>query len=234
MDDRAPDTLVTVMTDLVAALVDGRDTAEILDSAAERATALVGADDGAIMLAGDDEPRVVAATSHDARVLDLLQLREHQGPCLQALTTGKIVAVPDLVARPTWERWSEGATSLGYAGVVSVPLRYRDETLGTSIALWREPAVASGQAERDLAALADVTTLVLLGARRADDAERTAAQLQSALDSRVVIEQAKGLLAGRLGVTPTEAFSLLRNHARSTRRPLRDVAHDVVHNALTL
>jgi hypothetical protein len=174
-------------------------------------------------------PKVLAASTHEAAVLELVQVRSGDGPCLRAMERGEVVVVEDLSeVEHDWPEWVAGARALGITAAYGVPMRVTDGTYGAlNLFLRDDGALADG----DLAvavALADAATVTLLQQQAVADATTLAAQLQGALESRVLIEQAKGVLAERHDVTVAQAFVLLRDRARSTSRALSSVAQAVV------
>jgi transcriptional regulator with GAF, ATPase, and Fis domain len=181
------------------------------------------------------ELRVVAASSEAARLLELFQLQNDQGPCLDCFRSGQPVTVTDLPAQADrWPRFAAGARDAGFTAVQALPMRLREQVIG-ALNLFRaapgpfDPAgISIGQA------LADVATISLLHERSMRHSETLNEQLQTALDSRVIIEQAKGKLAERLGVDMNQAFSLLRDFARSRNLRLSDLARTFVDDAETL
>ena len=165
------------------------------------------------------------------RCVELLQLQHDEGPCPDSFRTGRAVIVSDIrspEARARWPRFAAAAAELGLAGVHSLPMRLRDQVIGTlnlftSTAGSLDPAVA-----RAARALVDVATIGILQERAIRERELVAGQLQTALNSRVVIEQAKGILAERLQTSPDEAFLLLRRYARNHNHALTELAGDVI------
>ncbi|CAN5734551.1 GAF and ANTAR domain-containing protein [soil metagenome] len=172
---------------------------------------------------------VFASSSEQTRLLELLQLHAGSGPCLQAYRTGEAVIVDDLSVDPwRWRAFAERATEYCFRSVSALPLRLRDERVGalnlfrTEIGTLSHTDVAVGQA------LADVAAIGILHQRILIHSEQVNQQLQHALNSRVVIEQAKGVIAERGSVDMDAAFALLRGHARRTQQRLADVARAVV------
>ena len=162
------------------------------------------------------------AASHE-RLMPVL--RHDVSPLADCSRDGKPVAVPDLVAVTTWPEFTDGARGAGYASVDVLPLCRRDETVG-ALALFRS---AAGEADVRLArSVADLAAVAILQARALRRAEVLAEQLQHALDSRVVIEQAKGVLAERLGLGMDAAFTALRGYARSHNTRVSELASAIV------
>ncbi len=181
------------------------------------------------------ELRVVAASSEAARLLELFQLQNDEGPCLDCFRSGQPVAATDLSAEAQrWPRFAAVAREGGFAAVQALPMRLREQVIG-ALNLFRAGPGALGPADIRLGqALADVATISLLHERRMQHSDTLNEQLQLALNSRVVIEQAKGKLAERLGLGMDQAFTLLRDHARARNRRLSDLAQAFVDGSETL
>ncbi len=199
------------------------DCARVLDVAAA----------GVVLADAQGVMHVVAATSESSRSLELFQLQRDEGPCLDCYAGGQPVSVPDLAAETErWPQFTAAAHAGGFESAHALPLRLRDEVLG---ALGLFGAHAGALDEDDLAlaqALAHVATIAILQHRAAASTGALTAQLQTALNSRVVLEQAKGVLAERGGLDMDEAFARLRDFARHHNRRLTDVAHAVVTGVL--
>lgn len=177
---------------------------------------------------------VFAASSEESRLLELLQVEANVGPCLDAYRSGEAVHVEDLAASAErWPAFAQRAAEYGFQAVVALPLRLRDERIGAlNLFLGNTgpvpPAdVSVGQA------LADVATIGIVHQRILSHSETVNQQLQTALNTRLIIEQAKGVLAERGAVDMDRAFNLLRQHARRTNRRLADLAREVVNGAPT-
>ncbi|MGI8446622.1 MAG: ANTAR domain-containing protein, partial [Streptosporangiaceae bacterium] len=162
-------------------------------------------------------------------VAELFKIKNDQGPCRDCFRTGRAVTAADLADPGTpWPRFAAAATQAGFRTVEALPMRLRDQVIG-ALNLFRATPGAFEPADLRIAqALADVATIGLLQERNLRRSETMAEQLQAALNSRVVIEQAKGKLAERLGADMDEAFRLLRDHARNTNQRLTDVARNFV------
>lgn len=208
----------------------------VLGRFAERARDLFGAQDAALLLADEQgDLGVGAATSDDARVLELLQVRMHDGPCVHAYLTGEPIVCRDPAgAAKRWPAWASEAARRGYAGVMAAPLRADDAVRGVlSVVAGKPRAFRDGQTHA-LQGLAD-TVAILLAARREQGASRIlVSQLQSALDTRVVIEQAKGIVAAQRRIPPDQAFDLIRRYCRGRNLTLRDAAERIVGGDLRL
>ena len=220
------DTFVELADTLVAEF----DLIDFLHTLVERAVTLLDADAGGVMLADQRGGlEVMAASSHEVRLVELFELQNDEGPCLEAFRTGQAVtrADPADMAR-SWPVFTARVRAAGYASAQAVPMRLRDEVIG-ALNVFRVSSGALSPADMRLArAMADVATVGLMQARAIQARNLLAEQLQGALNSRVVVEQAKGMLAARIGVGVDEAFVHLRNHARRNGQPLRDVAAAVV------
>jgi transcriptional regulator with GAF, ATPase, and Fis domain len=178
---------------------------------------------------------VVAASSEAARLLELFQLQSDQGPCLDCFRSGQPVTATDLaIETRRWPRFAPAARQAGFAAVQALPMRLRDQVIGALNLFRATPGGFDPASVRVGQALADVATISLLherGMRRSDALNE---QLQTALNSRVLIEQAKGKLAERLGIDMTQAFSLLRSAARNRNLRLSDLAEAIINGTESL
>lgn len=219
---------------LADTLVDDYDIVELLDQLVNACVNLLGVTAAGMLL--DDQKgnlAVVASSSEETRLLEVFQLQNDEGPCLDCVRSGVSVSCADLrdeVSR--WPLFVPAALAAGFLSVTAVPLRLRDQTIG-GLNLFDVAAVAVPPDDRRMAqALADVATIGILHRRSAHRSTIVAEQLQHALNSRVVIEQAKGVLAERSNMTMERAFEVLRRHARNNNLKLTDVALAVVRGEL--
>jgi transcriptional regulator with GAF, ATPase, and Fis domain len=224
------DLLSDTFVDLADTMVAEFDVIDFLDMLADRSARLLGVSAVGVLLADPrGHLRVAAASSEAAGLVELFQIQNDQGPCLDCFRTGQPViaaGLADLDQR--WPRFAAAATQAGFGAVHALPMRLRDQVIG-ALNLFSTGTGALSQADLRIGqALADVATIGLLQERNVRRAETIAEQLQGALNSRVVIEQAKGRLAERLGLDMDQAFALLRNRARNTNQRLTDVAHQVI------
>jgi hypothetical protein len=210
-------------------LVDDFDVIDFLHTLAERCVQLLDVDAAGLMLADQGgQLHATAASSESARLLELFELQGDAGPCLDAYRTGAAVVNADLQAnQERWPRFAEAARTSGFVAVHALPLRLRSTVIGALNLFCAGPGPLSDEDARTGQALADVATIGILAQRNLQQAELLSAQLQQALDSRVTIEQAKGVLAERRGITVDEAFDVLRRHARNRNLRLSDLAKDV-------
>lgn len=220
---------------LADSLVDDYDTIDLLDRLVGFCVELLGADAAAIVL-GDArrELRAVASSSEAARVMELLQLQNDQGPCLDCFQSAARVSIADLAEQADrWPVFVAAATEDGrFRSVHAVPLRLRGQAIGALNLFHREPGPLTDD-DLDLAqAMADVATIGILQERAIRRGEVLSEQLQAALHSRVVIEQAKGVLAQSSGLELDAAFDRLRGYARSGNHKLGDVARRLVDREL--
>ncbi len=222
--------LTDVFIEVADTLVADFDLIEFLHSVARHAADITGAAAAGVMLSGPDGAlHHVGASSEDARLLELFQIQNGEGPCLDCFTTGRPVVVPDLALAT--ERWPDFAPRAVTAGIVSVhafPMRLRERVIGGLNVFQTSRQELRAEDAKVVQALADVATISLIQEQAVARAEVLTEQLQVALNSRIVVEQAKGAVARTFDITVDEAFELLRGHARSSRRRLTDVAHEVV------
>jgi GAF domain-containing protein len=229
---RLVDTFVTLADTLVA----GYDVVDLLQTLVDACADLLEASAAGLMLAGTDgELAVVASTSERSRLVEMMQLRYGLGPCVEAFTTGSVVQVEDI--RSVGEQWPEfqkEALAQGFRAVHAVPMRLRGSVIGTLNLFSVKPGLLSRLDVNAAQGLADVATIGILHERALRENELTRTQLQNALDSRVIIEQAKGVVAQTRGLDMDQAFRAIRDYARSNNLPLREVAESLVRRTLSL
>ena len=228
--------LIDSVASIAESLVEGHDAVDILQSLVEACQILEGVDQAAIMLLDDGgDLDVVASTSEQSRLIDLLQISASAGPCVECVRTGRPVAVSDVENLPArWSAFQSEARVHGFRSVCALPLRIRDEIIG-SLNLFRTRAgyIEAGFV-RAAQALADIASVSVVTERSLREATEISRQLQAALDSRVQIEQAKGVLAHTHRIEMEQAFTLLRRHARAHSEPIAAVARRVVARELAI
>ena len=227
--------LVDVLKTLARTLVTDYPVDEMLEYLSREMVAVLGVDGAGVMLEDENEQlRFVAASDEVVRNIEALQIELGEGPCLSAYRTGEPVLIPDLSQDQLFPRFSPRALQVGMSSVQSFPLRAEDHCVGAlnmysaSVAPFDDDAVEAGRI------LADVATAYIVNARVLASSSKLAHQLEWALQSRVVIEQAKGKLSERWGMDPGSAFQVMRRYARSQGLRLHDVAQDVVEGRLHL
>jgi len=219
---------------LADTLIADFDIIDLLTILSDRCVVLTDADAAGILLVDSDEKlRVLAASSEQARLLELFQIQNDEGPCLEAFATGLPVTdtdLPSAVAR--WPLFSPFAILTGFQSAYALPLRLRGSVIG-ALNLFRTGAGPLPDAEVELAqALADVASIAILQDQAARAAQRRDTQLQHALDSRVVIEQAKGMVVASVQLDMDSAFKLIRKYARNNNFQLTQVAARIVSGEL--
>ena len=222
--------LSDVFVDVADTLVDDFDLIDFLHSLTDHAAAVSGADAVGLVLADHRGAlRFMAASNESGKALELFQLQASEGPCLDCFRDNRPVVNADLGhAGDRWPQFAPRALAAGFQSVHAFPMRLRDRVIG-ALNLFGSGATRFEPSEvRLVQALADVATIAILQERAITQAEQLSEQLQGALNSRIVIEQAKGAIAQVEGCTIDEAFDRLRDTARKSRRRLVDVAHEVL------
>ena len=224
--------LQATLVDFATRLTDAYDLDEILHDVSERAVEVLELDGAGLTIGPNPaagEMSFVTATDEATEYVERQQDRLGEGVCYSAAQRGEILLVSSLEANgDKWPQYTPHALKAGFRSVAGIPMATGGECIGVlnayrrSTGAWSAEDVAAGQL------LARMATTYLVNATKLGEARKLADQLQQALDSRVVIEQAKGVLAERLSVTPDIAFGLLRAYARSNRRQLRMVAQQVL------
>ncbi|WP_019930511.1 GAF and ANTAR domain-containing protein [Nocardia sp. BMG111209] len=191
---------------------------------------LVGA---GICLLEDGVLRFVSATAAPVATLERVQELSRQGPCMEASHTGEVVAVSDLrESTDRWPRYTETALQVGVLAVAGIPMWLNEERLGAVNLYSAGPRIWS-EADLDAARiLASVATGYIVNANKWNQQQQVTEQLEQALESRVVIEQAKGIIATVRNITPDAAFDLIRKHARTNRTPLHTIARAIIEAGL--
>jgi GAF domain-containing protein len=226
--------LARTLVELADTLVDDFDVVELLTLLTDRCVEVLDVSAAGLMLvAPEGELRVVASSSEEMLLVELFELQSQEGPCPDCYRTGEPVLNQNL-ARDygRWPRFGPVALKAGFRSVHAVPMRLRGVTIG-ALNLFRADEGLLEEADVVAAqALADVATIAILQHRAAVQAHIVNEQLNHALNSRIVIEQAKGMLAERAGLDMDHAFSWLRAHARSHNLLLVDVAQSVLDGTL--
>lgn len=222
---RITDTLVADydVLDLLHALVEA--SVDLLDAAA--AGLLLADPHGAL--------QVLASTSERSQLVEILQLEAGSGPCVESYRTGTPVVVEDIRSLSgRWPEFQAAALSQGFRSVHAVPMRVHGKTIGAMGLFGEHPGALSREDSAIGQALADVATISILQERTLRESALVNEQLQRALNSRVLIEQAKGVIAYTAGVDMEEAFRRLRTFARANNKTLHDTASQVIDRTLSL
>jgi len=221
--------LADVFVEMADTLVDDFDVIEFLHVLTERCVQLLGVSAAGLLLTdGQDTLQLVAASSERTGLLELFQLQTDQGPCVDCFRTGQPVSVADVPSAGRWPRFTAAAAEVGFAAVHALPMRLRDQVIGALNLFDTNPGALDEGRLRVGQALADVATIGLLQERAIRHRDVLTEQLQNALNSRILIEQAKGVLAERLHVDMANAFVVLRGGARNQNRRLTELAQAVV------
>lgn len=221
--------LAEVFVELADTLVDDFDLIEFLQTLTSHSSDLFEARAGGLLLA-DPQGRLqlMAASDERSQMLELFQVQEDEGPCQDCYRGGVAVVNADLTRAATrWPKFAPRAVAAGYRSVHAFPMRLRKDVIGALNFFGTEAADMEPETVRVIQALADVATIGLLQERALRRADVLTQQLQTALDSRVVVEQAKGMLAQIHARTPDQAFQILRSYCRSSNRRLVEVATQI-------
>lgn len=217
-------------------LVADYDVLDLLHALVEAAVDLLDAAAAGLLLADPHgELQLLASTSERSQLVELLQLQAGSGPCVESYSTGTLVVVKDIAALSgKWPEFQAAALSQGFRSVHALPMRVYGRTIGAMGLFGEKPGALSREDTAIGQALVDVATISILQERTIRESALVNEQLQRALNSRVLIEQAKGVIAYTSRVSMEEAFRRLRSHARSNNQSLHDTAARVVDRALRL
>jgi len=225
--------LTTTLSEFAATLVQGFAISDVLHDLAERVAAVVAVDSVSVYLRDDGSLRFVTALDEPAAAVERVQEQEQVGPCVDAWRSGSVVTVADLRENPQrWPRYVLAARGAGILAVAGIPMYLGGQHIGVLNLHSRRQRDWSAEDLDAARVLADIAASYVINASRLDQQLRISEQLQEALQSRVVIEQAKGILAADRGITVDKAFEVLRQHARQRGATLRTVAEAIVHLGL--
>jgi GAF domain-containing protein len=211
------------------------DIGEVLYQLTDQVVDVLGVDGAGVSLA-DRDGGLTFVTATDDRVTQVeeQQVEMGEGPCQDAHRSGDRVTAADLGVEQRWPRYAPGTLALGFRAVAGIPMLVEDHRVGALNLYARDAREWPADVLEVAQLLADMATGYILNARTLSASEALARQLQHALESRIVIEQAKGIVAERHGVATSVAFERIRAHARSSQRKLHDVAADLVQRTLHL
>ncbi len=228
--------LARTLVELADSLVEDFDVVELLTLLVDRCVEVLGISAAGLMLAAPDgDLRLMASSSETMRMLELFELQAEEGPCLDCYRTGEPVMTGDLAAaaRP-WSQFAARAIAAGFLSAHALPMRLRGSVIGALNLFDFEAGDMSASDIAAARALADVGTIGILAHRAALEARALNEELNHALNSRIVIEQAKGMVAEHARLTMEQAFSTLRHHARNHNLRLVDVAQCVINGSLPI
>jgi transcriptional regulator with GAF, ATPase, and Fis domain len=226
--------LARTFVELADTLVDDFDVADFLRTLVEQSVRLVDASAAGVVLSDTEgRLRMAAASSERAGVLETLAVQAEDGPCIDCVRSGRPVASPDLTHDAhRWPRFTGAAETAGFRGAQAVPMRLRRQVIGALTLLNVDPIEVDPNRSELLQALADVATIGILQHRAIIRGEMLTEQLQTALNSRITIEQAKGVVSAQSGDPDMEhAFTALRGYARAHNQRLAELARDVANGS---
>jgi GAF domain-containing protein len=236
MNDITQQRLLETFVTLADTLIDDYDVVDLLQFLVDACRDVLDTTAAGILLAdarGDLE--VVASTSEASRLVEMMQLSAEEGPCIDSFRSGRRVSVPDIeTSKDEWWQFRGSALAQGFRSMDALPLRLRDATIGTLNLLRSAPGAAPEESISAAQAFADVATIGILHERTLRESAILSEQLQAALNSRIIIEQAKGVVSHTRGVSIDEAFTLMREYARSHSVGLSIVAARLVDRSLRL
>lgn len=230
MTDNRQHDLIGAFVALATSLADGEDVVELLTGLTADCARLLNIESAGLLLADARGVLHLLASSSDATsALEGFQLQRAEGPCLDCYHSGQPVSSDDLSDDTAkWPQFAPAAIASGFLAVHALPMRLRDTRLG-ALGLFSSHTGPLSNDDRDLAqALAHVASVALVHGQMAADKDVVVAQLSTALNSRVVIEQAKGVIAEKGDLEMDQAFSVMRRYARDNNERLSDLAAAIV------
>ena len=226
--------LLAAFIEFADTFVDQYDIVDFMHRLTTRCVDILDTSEAGIMLADSDgRLRYAASSSEEMRLIEIFELQQNQGPCLDAYRAGVAVhsALDD--AEDRWPLLVARVRDLGFRSVTALPMRLRDNVIGSLNLFSSNPAPLSNEDQAAAQALAEIATIGILQERAFSDAHVVSSQLQVALEARVRIEQAKGIIGERNGVSPDTAFTMLRTYARTHNLLLSETAQHIVDQTLS-
>jgi GAF domain-containing protein len=237
MDGTSRETrIITAFVTMADTLTTEFDVVDLLHTLVEECAEMLHIEAGGLMLA-DSEGRLqlMTSTSEHADLVEIMQLAADAGPCIDSFNTGIAVSVPDIQrSGGRWPAFQKAALQQGFHSAHATPMKLRGQIIGTMNLFGTDRNVVSPRDAALAQALADVATIGILQERLIREGHVVAEQLHNALDSRIIIEQAKGIVAHSLSVDMPDAFSVLRSYARNNNLTMRSVAERVSNRTLTV
>jgi GAF domain-containing protein len=232
-----PETLLDSLERFAAALTSGYSIGDVLHNLTEEMTEVLNLTGAGVTLIHDGQQRFVTAAVEAIANLERVQETGQKGPCIDAVASAAPVAVPDIAVGDASERWPDyaiAAKTAGIQAVAGIPMLAEGAAIGAVNLYDSKPRNWSAEDLRVATIFASIATGYLAHASAAQQQQRTAEQLQQALNTRLIIEQAKGVLATRRETTVDDAFHTLRNYARQHNARIHDVSRAVVEGDLIL
>jgi hypothetical protein len=212
-----------------AAMIQGVDGASTVHVLLADCLGLLGADAVGVLVRVDHGLELMAATSHRAIELELYQVQVHDGPCVEAIESGeRVEATGEAALSGRWPDFGRSMAAAGFDTVLALPMRWHQRVLGGLNVFWNDARTVSREEGHLAQAFADISTLALMQSGADDDPDTVAQRLRTALQGRVVIERAKGVLAQTDDLAMDEAFERLVEVSDQTARPLSQVAQDIL------
>mgnify|MGYP003115998677 FL=1 len=228
-DEKIPDALVA----FIATLTQVHTVEAVFQHLGDYCTELLPADGVGVLLLEEQDVTVATANSAVGDIVEALEVELQEGPCVECVRAGHPVLVPDLAAAADrYPRFAPLALEAGAGAIHALPMTGHSELVGSLDIINLQPTELTEDQLRTARMLSDVAVSYIIAVRLHEETSALADQLQSALDTRVVIEQAKGMLAERHGEPLRDAFNRLRTHARSQSTPVREIARQVVEERL--
>lgn len=226
----------TVLAEFAQLMISDHSTQAVLERLGNYSTELLPVDGVGVLLRSPDGGMEVATANTEAgMIVEQLEAELLEGPCTDALASGEQVLAPDLAAtQDRYPKFVPRALDAGVRSVHGLPLTIRAETIGSMDLIAYEPLDLTPAHLATAQLLGDVTVSYLANSRVVAEKSALAEQLQHALDSRVLIEQAKGVIAERRGITVDQAFDAVRRYARSNQRKLREVCEEIIRGDLDI
>ena len=229
MDEHSRETQISAAFVAVAdTLTTDYDMVDLLHTLVQQCVEILELEAGGLMLVdGTGELQLMTSTSEAAGFVEVMQLNAAAGPCIDCFRTGTAVSVEDISLSEPWPAFRKAALDQGFHSVLATPMKLRGQIIGTMNLFGSSAEKVSARDAAVAQALADVATIGILQERVIQEGHLMEEQLHRALDSRILIEQAKGVIASGLSLSMDDAFGLLRKYARDRNLTIRSVSEQV-------
>jgi GAF domain-containing protein len=223
--------MTEVFVEVADSLIDDFDLIDFLQQLSVRCMELLNVAAVGILLADQhDILQTMAASDEHTRLLELFALQHDQGPCVDCYKSGQArtnINLTDPKVTAAWPAFAARAAETGFVATNALPLRLRGRVIGALALFQTDPGPLSNEDITLAQALADMATIAILQQRTLDQSQVERAQLQYALTSRIVLEQAKGILAERWHISVDDAFAAFRGYARAHNLQLARLAREI-------
>ena len=221
------------LIDAIEILANSSDSTDLAHLLCATCVTALGAEASGMMITdAKSHLRVIGSSDEDTHSLELLEVQSQEGPCYESAVTGQIILREDLSSAIGWEQFRAQAAALGYQSAIAVPIFVHGQPIGALNIFWRHPQEFNNQTIGFAKAVADLAAIGFAFQDRVPDAQSLALRMEDAAQTRIMVEQAKGMIAVQANASMNEAFELMRRYHQQTGHPLNSIAADVISRKL--